>query len=166
MNETGDTGVIRLETGGAFIEHATEMLANTRREITVLSSDLEPEWLGASRVCDALRRFAVRNRRSQVRILVTDASSVVKNRHPWLELIRRMSRIDCRVIKAEILDREPMKGSFLLSDRSGIVYRGSEAGYSGFAHYDDRATVSKQLEIFEQYWNYSDASAEFRTLAL
>lgn len=166
MTESSETGVIRLHNVDEFVEHTAEMMANSIRLVTVLSTDLEREWLGAQPVCDALRRFSIGNRRSQVRILTTDPTPAIKGGHPWLELIRRLSRVECHIINAEILDREPLKGTFILSDRSGIVYRGTEVGFEGFAHYDDRATVRQQLDVFDQYWRYSDISPEFRTLAL
>ncbi|WP_127556474.1 hypothetical protein [Saccharospirillum alexandrii] len=166
MTERSDTGVIRLNSLDDFIEHSVELINQTGRELTVLSTDLDRDWLGSDAVTDALRQFAIRNRRSKVRILVTETSPIVQGRHAWLDLIKRLSRIEIRVINPEILDTEPMKGTFLLSDRSGLVYRNSETGYIGFVHYDDRATVRQQLDVFEQYWRYSQESSEFRHLAL
>lgn len=166
MRESKETGVIRLETVDEFIEHTAEIIAGAVREVTVLTTNLEPDWLGAEPVTDALRQFAIRTPRSRIRILTSDPGQAIKTGHPWMELIRRLSRIECRIIKAEILDTEPMKGTFVLRDRSGIVYRGSETGFIGFAHYDDRPTVRQQRDIFDQYWRYSEESAEFRTLAL
>ncbi|MEX0622629.1 MAG: hypothetical protein WD251_01905 [Saccharospirillum sp.] len=166
MTERNDTGVIRLNTLDDFIEHSRELINQAGRELTVLSTDLDRDWLGSDALTDALRQFAVCNRRSKVRILVTETSPVVQGRHAWLDLIKRLSRIEIRVIKPDILDTEPMKGTFLLSDRSGLVYRNSETGYIGFVHYDDRATVRQQLEVFEQYWRYSTESPELRHLAL
>ncbi|WP_028669539.1 hypothetical protein [Saccharospirillum impatiens] len=166
MTERNDTGVIRLNTLDDFIEHTGELINQTSRELTVLSTDLDRDWLGNEALTTALRQFAISNRRSTVRILISEPTPVVKGRHAWLDLIKRLSRIEIRVIKPEILDAEPMKGTFVLSDRSGLVYRNSETGYTGFAHYDDRATVRQQLDVFEQYWRYSDESPEFRHLAL
>jgi hypothetical protein len=166
MTERNDTGVIRLDTLEGFIEHSQELINQTGRELTVLSTDLARDWRGSEPDTDAMRKFAVRNRRSKVRILVTETNPIVQSRHAWLDLIKRLSRIEIRVIKPEILDSEPMKGTFLLSDRSGLIYRNSETGYLGFAHYDDRATVRQQLDVFEQYWRYSAESPEFRHLAL
>lgn len=167
MQESSDTGVIRLEDVADFVEHTVEMIRNSVRRVTVLTTDLEPEWLGTEPVVDALRQFAIKNRRSQVRILTTDPTLAVRANHPWLELIRRLSRVEARVIKSEILDTEPMKGTFVISDLSGIVYRASDSGaWQGFAHYDDRATVRQQLDVFEQYWRYSEESPEFRKLVI
>lgn len=166
MTERNDTGVIRLNSLDEFIEHSRELINQTGRELTVLSTDLDRDWLGSDAVTDALRQFAIRNRRSKVRILVTETDPVVKGRHAWLDLIKRLSRIEIRVIKPDILDTEPMKGTFVLSDRSALVYRNSETGYLGFVHYDDRATVRQQLDVFEQYWRYSEESPEFRQLTL
>ena len=167
MQEPSETGVIRLNTLEDFITHTADLIPQSVRQVTVLSTNLEPEWLGAPSVTEALRQFAIQNARSQIRILVTETTSTVATSHPWLELIRRLSRVQARVIKPELLDTEPMKGTFVLSDRKGIVYRALDSGaWQGFAHYDDRATVRKQLDIFEQYWRYSEESPEFRTLAL
>jgi hypothetical protein len=166
MTEGSDTGVIRLENLAAFTEHTAELIGQSIREVYVLSPDMALPWLGAEAVTDALRRFALTHRRAQIRILVCDASAVVQQRHPWLALIRRLSKIEARVIKPEILDTEPLKGSFVLSDRRGLVYRNSETEYLGFAHYDDRPTVQQQRNLFEQYWRYSAAHPEFRVLAL
>lgn len=167
MTESSETGVIRLENPDGFIQHTVELINQGIRKVTVLTTDLEPEWLGAEPVVEALRQFAIKNRRSEVRILTTDPMPAVRSNHPWLELIRRLSRVEARVIKSEILDTEPMKGTFVISDLSGIVYRAADSGaWQGFAHYDDRATVRQQLDVFEQYWRYSEESPEFRKLVI
>lgn len=166
MTERSDTGVIRLENAEDFTEHTAELISQSIREVHVLSPDLSLPWLGNEAVTTALRRFAISQRRAQIRILVCDPASVVQQRHPWLDLIRRLSKIEARVIKPEILDTEPLKGSFVLSDRRGLVYRNSDSQFLGFAHYDDRPTVQQQRNVFDQYWRYSDAHPEFRVLAL
>lgn len=166
MTERSDTGVIRLESIEDFTEHTAELISQSIREVHVLSPDLSLPWLGNEAVTDALRRFAITHRRAHIRILVCDPGPVVQQRHPWLELIRRLSKIEARVIKPEILDTEPLKGSFVLSDRSRLVYRNSDTQFIGFAHYDDRPTVQQQRNLFEQYWRYSEAHPEFRVLAL
>lgn len=167
MTESSDTGVIRLNQAEDFVHHTVELINTCTRRVTVLSTDLEPLWLASDHVTEALRQFAVQNRRSEVRILTTDPTAVVQVNHPWLEVIRRLSRVDARVIKSEILDREPMKGTFVIGDLSGLVYRASDGdAWQGFAHYDDRATVRQQLDVFEQYWRYSEASPEFRKIVV
>lgn len=157
-----ETGVIRLEHAEEFVQHSCEIVSSAIRQINLLSTDLEQPWFGDEAFVNAIKKAVVQNRRVKVRILVADPTLAIRRQHPLIPLIKRLSRIEARVIEDEILDKEPLKHSFLLVDRGQLVVRQVREDMIGFAHYDDKPTVKKLNETFEQYWRYSATHADLR----
>lgn len=166
MSEASETGVIRLSSAEHFVEHSTELVNNTIRTVNIITDSLELPWLGDDALVNAVKMAVIKNRRVHVRILVTETKQAVAQSHPLLALIKRLSRIEARLIEPEILDKEPLKQAFLLVDRAGIVLRNNLEEYAGFAHYDDKPTVKNLNNRFDQYWRYSKTSPELRFVYL
>ncbi|EAR07784.1 hypothetical protein [Reinekea blandensis] len=157
-----ETGVIRLDSADGFAQHSCEVLANALRTINIVSTDLERTWLGHTEVVDALKRAVIKNRRVHVRILLTEPGDAIAQKHPLIPLIKRLSRMEARVIEDDILDKVPLKHTFLTVDRSRVVLRQTQDEFIGFAHYDDRPTVSQLQDTFDQYWRYSRQHPDLR----
>lgn len=161
-----DTGVIRLENAESFAQNSCEMLQSVVRTVNVLSTDLERPWLGDPSVVNAIKKAVVSNRRVRVRILISDPTLAIREQHPLLPLIKRLSRIEARVIDDALLDKEPLKYTFMLIDRSQLVVRQVQDDFIGFAHYDDKPTVKTLNETFDQYWRYSSPHPDLRFVHL
>lgn len=166
MNDTeptpSETGVIRLNTVEEFTEHSAEVLCDVIRTVNILATDLDKPWLGHDMVVDALKRAVITNRRVQVRILMTDPTLAIRLNHPLLALIKKLSRIEARVIQEDILDKVPLKRTFILVDRDKLVVKQTLQDYVGFAHFDDKHSVQNLTEEFDQYWRYSETHADLR----
>lgn len=160
--EPTDTGVIRLDNAEAFARQSQEVLGTAIRTVNIVSTDLERAWLGHSAVVDAIKKTVIQNRRVHVRILLSDPSTAISQKNALIPLIKRLSRIEARVIEEDILDKVPLKHSFLTVDRSKVVLRQTQEEFIGFAHYDDRQTVSNLQETFDQYWRYSKSHPDLR----
>jgi hypothetical protein len=161
-----ETGVVRIEGIEAFIEHTNALVKPALRQVDILTEALDPAWLGEDRVIEQLKQTILKNRRSQIRLLIADSVPAVRNHHPLLALIRRLDRIEARVINKDLIEKQPLTAEYLLVDRGGIIVRQSLTDFLGFVHFDDRATVRNQREAFEVYWRYSHAHADFRHLQL
>jgi len=166
--KTGDTetGVIRLEGIEPFIDNTNALLKPALRQVDILTEALDPAWLGDDRVIEQLKQTILKNRRSQIRLLIADSVPAVRSHHPLLALIRRLDRFEARVINKDLIEKQPLTAEYLLVDRGGIIVRQSLTDYLGFVHFDDRATVRNQREAFAVYWRYSHAHADFRHLQL
>jgi hypothetical protein len=162
MTEPTETGVIRLENSEEFVEHSAEILQNPVRSIYLLCNDFDKPWLGQETLVQALKKAVIKNPRVQVRILLADTRLAVKTHHPLLPLIRKLSRIEARVIQEEMLEKQPIKENFLLVDRDKLVVRQLQQDYIGFAHYDDKHSVQNFTEAFDQYWRFSNTDSDLR----
>lgn len=157
-----ENGVIRLDNAEAFARQSREILSSAIRTVNIVSTDLERAWFGQSAVVDAVKKAVIQNRRVHVRILLTDPGAAIAQKNALIPLIKRLSRIEARVIEETILDKVPLKHSFLTVDRSKVVLRQTQDEFIGFAHYDDRQTVSNLQETFDQYWRYSSSHPDLR----
>lgn len=166
MTDASDTGVIRLSNAEQFIEQSVSLLSQTIRTVHIITDTLDFPWLGNEDVIDAIKAAVIKNRRVHVRILVTETKQAVSLGHPLLNLIKRLSRIEARLIEPEILDKEPLKHGYLLVDRGGVALRQSLDSYVGFAHHNDKPTVKRLTDRFDQYWRYSKTSPELRFVYL
>jgi hypothetical protein len=166
MTETSDTGVIRLNSHEEFVLHTEPLVKNSVRKIELLVNTLEPSWLGNPGVVEAIKQAVLKNRRLHLRLLIADVESVIECDHPLLPLIRRLSRIEARIIDGQTLAKQPLKNELLLVDRGGIIMRQSTTQFIGFAHYDDKQTVTVQQGVFDQYWRFSKTHSDLRYVYL
>ncbi|MEJ2042424.1 MAG: hypothetical protein P8X74_07335 [Reinekea sp.] len=165
-NETSnnETGVVRLQGLEDFIQHSVELITPVLRQINILTPDFNADWLGAGEFVEQLKLCIVRNRRVKVRLLLVDPISGIRQNHPLIPLIKRLSRFEARVITREFADKQPLKNAQLLVDLGGVLVRQSFSDYVGFVHYDDKHTVKNLLEDYEQYWRFSTVHADLRHL--
>lgn len=161
-SEPSETGVIRLTNAEEFVETSKDLLNPVIRNINILTTDFEREWFGHTSVTEALKKAVITNRRVTLRILVADPTKAIKTKHPLIPLIRKLSRIEARVIQEEILEKQPMKQSFCLVDRSRLIVRQSFDQFMGFAHFEDKHSVKNFNEMFDQYWRFSSTHADLR----
>ncbi|TCS41658.1 hypothetical protein [Reinekea marinisedimentorum] len=166
MTEASDTGVIRLNTADDFTTHSASIIGQAVRKIDVLAGTLELSWLGNAAVVDALKQAVLGNHRLQLRILIANVLPVIETDHPLLPLIRRLSRIEARVIDEQTLIKQPLKAELILVDRGGIVMRQSAEQFVGFAHQDDKQTVAVKQGVFDQYWRFSKTHSDLRHVYL
>jgi hypothetical protein len=165
-DDASDTGVIRLENAEEFVEYSVEIVKPAIRNIFILADSLDSLWLGHEKLVQQLKLSIVKNRRIQVQLLTTDPTEAVRQNHPLLAIIRKLSRFQARVISQDLLDKQPLKKSFIVVDRRGIVYKQALNDFVGFAHFDDVQSVKRLTEEFEQYWRFSDEHADLRHILI
>lgn len=165
-HEPSETGVIRLNSVEAFVEHSNELIKPAIRHIDILTTDMDKPWLGEASVVQQLKLAVVKNRRLHVRLLMADPKLAIRISHPLIPLIKRLSRFQAKVIDNEMLDKQPLKYNFVLVDRGGLVVKQSETDFVGFAHFDDKHSVANQRETFNEYWRYSHAHPDLRYMTL
>ncbi|MBU2864874.1 hypothetical protein KO489_13530 [Reinekea forsetii] len=160
------TGVIQLDSIAGFINQSTPLIDAGLRSINIISQDLNRPWLGNEAVVSALKQFILTNRRAQMKLLIAQTTHALNTDHPMVPLIKKLSRIEARIIEPEILEKEPINCEFILVDRGGVVIRQKLDNYIGFAHTDDKTTVKSLQSSFDQYWRYSQPSPELRYFSI
>ncbi|AJQ94386.1 hypothetical protein [Gynuella sunshinyii] len=162
-----DTGVVRLDSLAAFKAQACVLLRAAVREIKIVSFDLELPLYGDSEVFSRLKAFSTGHRNSKIDIILATDKELVGAGHPVLDLSRRMtSTIQIQVVDPAYVESNKSFASFLLIDRSGVLYRPDSSVYIGFSHANDIATAVRLREQYDELDRLSKPSREAKRLYL
>ncbi|MES2823154.1 MAG: hypothetical protein V4732_06120 [Pseudomonadota bacterium] len=151
-----------LDCSEDFHSFALKLLAQSRRNICILSRDLDPAIFNTEEFVDAISQIARNNRNAQVQVLVKDTQPLLENGHKLVKLAQRLpSKINIRKLTQEPDDK---KMGFILCDTHSLVYKNDEAAYKGFANYNAAAEVKHFREIFDYIWQYAETEPELQQL--
>ena len=141
------------------------LIGEARYAIALYTRDLEPGLLDQAPLLEALRALAVRGRGAQLRILVQNPETALREGHRLLPLAQRLPSI--------ILMRQPVEeadlqypGAFMVNDRGGYLLRALAARCeaAGNSHAPGRAA---QLgAYFDQVWARSLPLHDLQSLQL
>lgn len=159
-----DHTVYRIHSQQEALSHLWELLPQARQQITILSYDLEKGVLDDENVLEGLAQLARRSASTSIRILAGEDRTAVKTSNRLLPLARRLSScFDLRLLKPEVTFPEQV---YVLVDDQGLLLRHNHNAWEGFCHYSDPGLVRRLNEEFQNFWNYSQPSLEFRQLRL
>jgi hypothetical protein len=140
------------------------MLEQARRDLCLLTRDLDKPVFDQPRFLAALRRLALRSRFSRIRILLQDHERVVKQGHRIIELTRRLvSSIEVRTPSEEWQD---LAENYLLADGDGYVRWEHGTRYEAMADYHAPLVVRPLQARFDEIWESAEVSSELRRLYL
>lgn len=157
-------GVIRLPTIADKQSIVVQLAKQARREIHILSTDLEPEVYNQQEFLDALTVLTTSSHRSRVQLIVCDPDRVAKYGHRLIELARRLS--SQFEIRCPIEEYRENHANFLVADRIGYVLQGAAPSSETTADFCDPRTALRLLGEFDETWQHSDPSPELRQLYL
>jgi len=135
-----------------------------RRELLIVSRDLDPDLYDQRPFLDAVRRLALATPRTPVRVLVTEPRLPVIGGHRLIELTRRLgSRISIRRVADDFRDRVD---SFLVTDARGYCLHRVADRQRARMELDAPREARRLRTTFEQIWEQSDGDSELRQLYL
>lgn len=159
-----DAGVIPLEDSAGHRAVSAHMLGQARRELYLLSRELDKTVFDQAEFIDALKALALRSRLTRIHILLQDHAKVVSQGHRIIELARRLtSRMEIRIASEEWRDYAE---NFMTVDLHGYVHRELASRYEGTADYHDPLRVQKLRALFDEIWESAQPDAELRRLYL
>lgn len=133
---------------------ALKIASQARRRLWLYSRDLDPYLYATSAMLEALKRFAIESRGGELRILLQDPTSPLRNNHPLIPLAQRLSSsILIRVPEFEQDLQYP--AAFLIDDRGGYLMRPLGSRYEGTANLYAPGRQRQLREYFEQVWERS-----------
>jgi CO dehydrogenase/acetyl-CoA synthase gamma subunit (corrinoid Fe-S protein) len=151
-----------LEGIADFSEHNLAVIKQGRRNIAILTRDLDAPVYGSNEFVQALSDFARSSRNANVQILVKDTKTAIETGHPLVRLAQRLSsKIMIRKMTVEPNNKEM---GFLLCDTNKLVYKNDERVYRGFANYAAAREIKPLSEEFNYLWQYGEAELEFQIL--
>jgi predicted GNAT family N-acyltransferase len=146
--------------------HAVAALAKqARREIRLLSPDLEPILYDQEPFLEQISRLAVDRRgRLPVRILLIDAEPVLRRGHRLVELSRKLSSaIQIRAVPEEFAEQ---CDHYLLADDRGYCLRRYAAPRTVLLDFNDAAAVRRMQRGFDKIWEQGAVHIDLRRLHL
>jgi predicted GNAT family N-acyltransferase len=153
LAQLGDTSdLYQLHTVEDHQIHATSMLRQAKRYLSILSLDLDHQIFDTPDFIDATKNLAMRSRFSRIRILLQDNTLVIQQGHRLVELAQRLSTaIEIRIPGEEYREHAE---NFMLVDDVGFLHRKQASNLLGSACYNDRYRVNRMLAVFNEAWEF------------
>ncbi len=155
-------GTIALHGPEEYRQAAIHMLQQGRRQLDILSYDLDAPIYNCQPFIEALKQLAIRSRYSRVRILLQNNERVQREGHLIIPLWRRLtSRIEIHRPHPDHIDHNE---NFMLVDDSGFLQWGLYDRYVGTARFKATLESGKYINLFNEFWEQSELDSELRRL--
>jgi hypothetical protein len=151
--------------GRAAIQAMSLRLAEqARREVLMLTRDLDPAYYDRPEFIEALRRLALSAPRPPIRILVREARAAVARGNRLIALARQLtSAVAIRRLGENDRDRPD---AFLVADATGYCRRPIAEVHEAVASLDTPREARLLRAEFESLWEQADEDTELRRLYL
>lgn len=141
---------------------ALAMLQQTRRDVAILSRQMDGRLYDTAEFMQALSQLASQHPRCRIRLLLKEVEPLVKYGHRIIELSRRLSSmIGIRTIHEDYREHNE---AFMVFDERGIVKRRYADRYEGTANFNDPKQARELLSFFDEVWNISEPDPNLRRL--
>jgi len=141
---------------------ALTMLQQTRRDVAILSRQMDGRLYDTAEFAQALSQLASHHPRCRVRVLLKEVEPLVKYGHRIIELSRRLSStIGIRTIHENYRE---YNDAFMVFDERGVIKRRYADRYEGSANFNDPKQARELLSFFDEVWNISEPDPNMRRL--
>ncbi len=156
----GDSG--HVITGGAnYLQCLLAMIAQARREICLLSYNLDPGLYNRHDIADALKNFILISQHSRLRILLRN-DAIAARGHRVVDLGRSLrSFVDFRVLGER---QRQIQSDWLIIDQSQVLERPTPDSLEARFHPDNPALARVKHKQFDEWWQAGDAAVALRSL--
>lgn len=155
---------LRLDGPDEFARATLTLVAQTRRELCIVSPDFEPERFNNADFASALTRLARRSRHSDIRILIGDPTVAVRWGHKVVALSHRISST-LRIRQLDNEDFDP-QAAWMVADDLGLLRRDNPESLKGSLAARAIPHGQRAGEKFTEWWDRSREIADFRQLHL
>ena len=151
-----------LNSAQDFQEQSLKLLCQSRRNIAILSSELDEAIYGSDEFILAISSFVRTSRYAQVQILVKHTKPIIETGHKLAKLHQRLSsKILFRKLTVEPDNTEM---GFMLCDTNALLYKNDERVYQGFANFNAAVEVKRFRDVFDYVWQYAEPEPELQVL--
>jgi len=136
-----------------------------RRSLSIYSRELDPGLLDHPQALEALRRFAIRGRGGEVRILLQDAAAPQRNLAPLLGLAQRLPSVFAFREVSDPVDRA-YPSAFVANDAGGYYFRPLGHRFDGETDLESPGRARQLQEEFARIWERARPCSEYRALGI
>ena len=140
---------------------ALGIVGAARRNVWLYTRDLDFKLYGTSEMIDAFKRFAIQSRGGQLRILLQEPAAPLREGHPLVPLVQRLSSSMLIRVPQEEADLK-YPSAFLLGDRGGYLMRPIGSRYEGTGNLYAPGRQRQLREYFDEVWERSLPDPELR----
>lgn len=140
------------------------MLQQARRQVDIVSRDLDATVYDHPAFIDALRSMILNNRRTRVRIIVFDAQTLSRRGHQLLQLATDLSSFIA--IREGGQEHASYSEAMLVADSCGYIHRYAWDRYEANANFNNRHRCRALLNTFESMWDQAASSVHLRRLSI
>ncbi len=162
LGETAES--FRIESSEELRRASLRMVEQCRRQLDLVSRHLDPAVYDSAEFQDALKRLALRGRRSQIRIVILDPQPLVSEGHRVLDLAQHLSSFVQLRTPAE--EHRHFNEAFLIADSMGVIYRKLSDRFDGTVNFNDRSAALELRRRFEEIWDKAQPDPNFRRLVM
>jgi len=146
-----DPNLALLDELADYQRHALNAVQQGRRKLYILSDLLDDPVYNTDAFRDAVRNLAIKDRYSEVRILVKDIKPLVERGHRLLELARRLSsKVQLRKLTVPPLNNDQ---AYMIVDNATILYKHVDTVYNGYVDYAAAPKCKLLIEEFNKAWD-------------
>lgn len=154
---------LNIESLGEAQAVVLEILKQPRKHLWIYSRDLDPLLFGTPEALEAIKQFAITSRGGQLRIVLQEPTVPLREKHPLIPLMQRLSSCIWVRVPHEEADLQ-YPGAFLIADRGGYLMRPIGSRFEGTANLYAPGRQRQLRDYFDQVWERSLPSPELRPL--
>jgi hypothetical protein len=159
-----DDDEVQISTSEEHQLGASMMAQQCKRDISIISRELDPEVYDAVEFVDSVKTALLAHRRSRMRIIVFKPQLVASRGHLLLDLAANLpSYIELRKAGNE---HKGFNESLFVADNTGYVYRNSAERFDGTLNFNGRRKSKILMDVFEEMWNRSTPDPNLRRMSL
>ena len=156
-----ETRELNVDSLGQAQEVTLQILQQPRKNLWIYTRDLDPLLLGTVAALEAIKQFAITSRGGQCRILLHDPLLALREMHPLIPVLQRLSSSLLIRVPHEETDLH-YPAAFLCNDRGGYLYRPIGSRVEGTANLYAPGRQRQLSDYFQQVWERSLPSPELR----
>ncbi|GIX35790.1 MAG: hypothetical protein KatS3mg126_1569 [Lysobacteraceae bacterium] len=142
------------------------LLADTRRQLCICTRAMDPELFHGEEVLAELRRIATAGRGAELRILVQDPETALREGAPLLALAQRLPTAMPVRQTAEDEESAALAAAWLLNDRAGLLLRPLASRMEGSFWRHAPGLHREWSELFRRCWERAQPAAILRAQSL
>lgn len=159
---TFEQSTARVITGRAqFLDAALALIATARRDIALLSYNLEPRIYNQDAIYTALKDFILLSPRSRLRVLLNDLGPAARG-HSVVELGRKLSSF----VEFRGLDerQREIRADWLIIDERHVLERRTPTHLEAHLHMDNPPLVRAKRKQFDAWWQAGVPASALKAL--
>lgn len=141
-----------------------EMVRASRRYLDLISRNLDPAAFDTREFVTAVKAMVTKNPQARVRIIVLQPESLIGVQHRLVDLAQRLTSFIA--IRRPGPDYREFNEAMMIGDQRHLIHRKLSDRFDGHAYFDVPGRAAKQLQAFNELWEYGEPDPNFRQMFL